>query len=54
MLQIVDRYTVHTVDAKETLYAISKKYGVTVDEIMEWNRLENASLKQGQQLRINK
>lgn len=54
VLQAADRYKVHTVGTKETLYAISKKYGVTVDEIMEWNSLENASLKQGQQLRINK
>lgn len=54
VLEIVSRYTVHTVGAKETLYAISKKYGVTVDEIMNWNGLESASLKQGQQLRINK
>jgi LysM repeat protein len=46
-------YTLHTVQTKETLYAISKKYNVRVDELMKWNKLESAELKTGQQLRIN-
>jgi LysM repeat protein len=54
VLQAANRYNVHTVGSKETLYAISKKYGVTVEDIMQWNGLESTSLKQGQQLRINK
>lgn len=47
-------YVVHTVQTKQSLYAISKMYEVSVDDIMEWNRLETPDLKAGQQLRINK
>ncbi len=47
-------YTLHTVEPKETLFAISKKYEVKVEELMQWNNLETTSLQQGQQLRINK
>lgn len=53
-VQAVNRYGVHTVEQKETLYAISKKYGVTVQNLVEWNALDDTDLKQGQQLRINK
>jgi LysM repeat protein len=44
----------HTVQPKETVYAISKKYGVTIDAILQWNNLTSTELKAGQQLRINK
>jgi LysM repeat protein len=47
-------YTVHTVQLKETLYSISKKYGVSPQDVLEWNHLQNANLKMGQQLRIKK
>jgi LysM repeat protein len=49
-----DAYIVHTVQPKETVYAISKKYAVTADDILKWNNLETPYLKTGQQLRINK
>jgi LysM repeat protein len=45
---------VHTVQPKETVYAISKKYAVTADDILKWNNLDSTHLKTGQQLRINK
>ena len=48
-----DNYTLHTVQSKETLYAISKKYSVSVEDIMQWNGMESRELKSGQQLRIN-
>ena len=37
---------------KESLYAISKKYNVTVKQIKEWNNLATDSLSVGQQLII--
>ncbi len=40
----------HTVAAQETLYAISKKYAVTVAQIQEWNKLSDTNIKIGQQL----
>lgn len=46
-------FTLHTVQPKETLYSISKKYSVGVEDIKKWNGLETNDLKIGQQLRIN-
>ena len=42
----------HTVAQQETLYSISKQYGVTVEQILEWNDLQSADLKIGQVLYI--
>ena len=40
----------HEVLPKESLYGISKKYGVTVAQLREWNNLTNDNLKIGQEL----
>ena len=45
---------VHTVEAKETMYSISRKYGVTTDEIKQWNNLTDNALSIGQSLVIRK
>jgi LysM repeat protein len=45
---------VHTVEAKETMFSISRKYGVTTDEIKQWNNLTDNSLSIGQTLVIRK
>ena len=42
----------HTVDTKETLYSIAARYGVTVQQVKDWNNLTSNELKIGQQLRI--
>lgn len=44
----------HIVQSKETLYSISKKYGVGINKIMEWNQMEGFELRIGQELVINK
>ncbi len=44
----------HRVQTKETLYSIAKKYGVTVEQVREWNKLEGYELKIGQDLIIYK
>ncbi|MEO6327735.1 MAG: glucosaminidase domain-containing protein [Ginsengibacter sp.] len=44
---------IHAVQPKEGLYAISKKYGVTVTQIKEWNNLGDDNLRVGQQLIIS-
>ncbi|MGV3657508.1 MAG: glucosaminidase domain-containing protein [Chitinophagaceae bacterium] len=49
-----EAYTLHTVQPKETLYAIAKQYSVSVTDLMQWNGLETTEIKTGQQLRINK
>lgn len=47
-------YTTHVVQTKETLYAISKKYGVPVEKLKQWNNLDNYDLRTGQELIIYK
>lgn len=43
----------HQVKQGETLYAISKTYGVNVTDLLSWNQLDiNAGLKPGQYLRV--
>ncbi|WP_428666615.1 LysM peptidoglycan-binding domain-containing protein [Runella sp.] len=49
-----DEFTSHTVAQGETMFSISKKYGVKVDEIKEWNELPDTGVKIGQQLKIKK
>ena len=44
----------HIVQPKETLYTIAKKYDIRLDEIADWNQLQNFDLKIGQQLKIYK
>jgi membrane-bound lytic murein transglycosylase D len=44
----------HIVRTKETLYSISKKYGVDVGKIQKWNKLDSLNLKTGQELIIYK
>ncbi|MFT6866469.1 MAG: LysM repeat protein [Cyclobacteriaceae bacterium] len=43
----------HIVMPKETLYSISKKYGITIDDIKKLNALENDALSVGQVLIIS-
>jgi LysM repeat protein len=42
----------HTVKSKETLYSISKKYSLTIDQLKKWNRLQSNSIAIGQVLLI--
>lgn len=49
-----DMYTTHIVQTKETLFAISKKYGVAIEKLMQWNNLQGYDLKTGQELIIYK
>jgi len=44
----------HVVAPKEGLYAISKKYNVTVQQLKEWNNLQGDSISIGQELIISK
>jgi LysM repeat protein len=44
----------HTVQSKETLFSLAKKYQVSQDQIKEWNKLSSGELKVGQELLIYK
>jgi LysM repeat protein len=48
------RIKTHEVQPRENLYAISKKYGVSVKQLKEWNNLKGNNLIVGQQLIISK
>lgn len=46
--------SVHKVAAGETLFSISRLYGVSVDDIKSWNSLKDNSLALGQEIVIKK
>lgn len=48
----VPEFTEYIVGKKETLYAISKRFEVDVNEIKQFNGLTNENIREGQKLRI--
>jgi membrane-bound lytic murein transglycosylase D len=48
--QMQDTY--HFVKSGETLYSISKSYGVTVEQIRFWNSLSTNQINVGQRLKV--
>jgi len=50
----VEEIIYHTVQAKETAYSICRQYGITLDELKEWNGMTTTDLKIGQELKIKK
>jgi len=46
--------TVHKVQPKETLFSISRMYGVSVDDLKAWNNLRDNALNVGQDILIRK
>lgn len=52
-LEVKTAKTVHTVSAKETLYSITRQYGITVEQLREWNGLQTDELKIGQTLFVS-
>lgn len=45
---------VHVVKPGETLYRISRRYGVTVDKIKKWNKLPDEIIEVGQKLIVGR
>lgn len=43
----------HTVAAGDTLYNISQRYGYSVEQLAQWNKLSSHTLSRGQRLRIS-
>ena len=46
-------YEVHIVQSKETLYGISRKYNISVQQLLQWNDLKGNDLKEGMELIIS-
>ncbi len=44
----------HTVKTGETLFSISKKYGVSTDQVKQWNKLPDNNVKLGASLIVSK
>jgi LysM repeat protein len=42
----------HIVATKETMFSIAKQYGVTIQQIKDWNKLEGNEISIGQELRV--
>ncbi len=47
-------YMIYSVRKGDTMYSISKKFDVSLEDIMKWNNKSDYSLKEGEQLKINK
>jgi LysM repeat protein len=45
-------FIIHKVGEKETLYGISRRYGVTVNQVLEFNKTADAGLEIGQLLKV--
>jgi membrane-bound lytic murein transglycosylase D len=47
------KHTIHTVQAGETLFRISKTYAISTEDLIKWNNLaKNPSLKIGQKIKL--
>lgn len=49
-----DENNIHVVQSGESLYGISKKYALTINDLKSWNQLLNDHISVGQQLIISK
>jgi LysM repeat protein len=47
------RKGVHTVAQKETMFSIARQYGITVNQLKEWNNLQGSELSIGQTLFVS-
>lgn len=47
-----ERITKHKVNKGETLYKISKQYNVSINNLIEWNKLGGTGIKEGDELII--
>ncbi|MEL3974182.1 peptidoglycan DD-metalloendopeptidase family protein [Rossellomorea oryzaecorticis] len=49
---VTEPHVIHTVKKNETLWGISKQYGLSVEEVKEWNDIQSSHLKIYQKLII--
>lgn len=47
-----EKYYLHKVETQQTMYAISKAYGVSINRILEVNRKKTTDLREGELLKI--
>ncbi len=51
--KVIETVSVHTVVKGDTLYSISKKYGIDIADLKQINKLENTTISIGQVLRLH-
>ena len=51
---VSDEYDLYTVEKGDSLWSISKKYGITFQKLIDINNLSNLTLQIGQQLLVPK
>ncbi|MEX2232674.1 MAG: LysM peptidoglycan-binding domain-containing protein [Cyclobacteriaceae bacterium] len=51
--QPISKKGYHTVQQKETLFSIARQYGVTMDQLKDWNKLDGSELRIGQTLYVS-
>jgi LysM repeat protein len=51
--EVISKSGVHTVAEKETMYSITKKYGISPEQLKKWNNLDGNELKIGQILYVS-
>ena len=49
-----DSDNIHTVQKGDTLYSLSRKYYMSVDELMQLNNLRSSDLSIGQPIKVKK
>jgi LysM repeat protein len=49
---VISKSGIHTVAEKETMYSITKKYGISPEQLKKWNSLDGNDLKIGQTLYV--
>ena len=52
-VKIITNVTEHKVKSGETLAVIASKYGVTVNQLKEWNNLSSSRIQVGQRLKVS-
>lgn len=51
---LISKKGTHTVQPKETLFSIARQYGVSIDDLKEWNSLDGNALDIGQTLYVSR
>ena len=49
-----NEWTSHTVKSGESLFSVSKQYGTSIEDLIQWNALTSNNLRVGQSLKVGK
>jgi membrane-bound lytic murein transglycosylase D len=49
---VKEKEIVHVVKSSETLFSVARKYGVSIQELMDWNGKSDSGLHVGERLKV--